>query len=579
MAQDIRDFIGNDLALDDSSVWVLPERKAFPYSEGPSSEKYLETVFRSARDLSSGSCELEGWIRDWPSEYHLSRKRAQLLRGFRFDPSKRVLEVGCGCGTITRFLGETFTHVVAVEGSLARARLARLRAKDMDHVSVVCAPFQDLTFRERFDLIFCIGVLEYSNLFVDGPDPFHSILRFFRDNLTADGAVIIAIENQFGLQYFSSCREDHTDIMFDGLEGYPRGGGKERTFGYHELRNLLAAHFEHIEFYFPFPDYKTPSCVLSERCLRRLKVAELVGRMQPSRHKGRSRPLFDERFVLPELEKNGMLPFFSNSFLVVAGARGHHVPFGGLGVFFSDGRVERLHTVSRIEEDPDGRVCVDKRPVNGDAVAAGALTLRGGRVPWVDQPTLQGLIVSRAKERALSIEELFSPCRVWLETIRSLSAAHGEPDMLPGTHVDCIWGNSILQDGGCRFIDCEWEWNEPIRVNLLVIRSIFELLNVVDTLSDVNPALAVDSRKRLIRDIARCLGVDVRQRDFDDFCRLESRLGEIVYGKKYSRCRVYIALQLHSRRMFALALSLSAGLRNLSGRIRRVASKFAALLP
>src|SRR3954452_268849 len=101
----IRSMIQNELIEDASSVWLLKDHGKFDYSEGAASEKYLDKVLRSATDLSTRSSELEGWIKDWSSEYHLTTKRSQLLSGFKFDRSLKVLEVGCGCGAITRHLG------------------------------------------------------------------------------------------------------------------------------------------------------------------------------------------------------------------------------------------------------------------------------------------------------------------------------------------------------------------------------------------------------------------------------------------------------------------------------------------
>jgi hypothetical protein len=67
MQKDIRNIIENDVELDESSVWVLLEKKHFAYSEGRTSENYLKKVFLSAHDISSDSYELEEWIKDWPS--------------------------------------------------------------------------------------------------------------------------------------------------------------------------------------------------------------------------------------------------------------------------------------------------------------------------------------------------------------------------------------------------------------------------------------------------------------------------------------------------------------------------------
>src|SRR3546814_4502158 len=122
--------------------------------------------------------------------------------------SMRVLEVGCGCGAITRHLAENFDHVVSVEGSIERAKLARLRTRDLDTVSIICGPFQEIEFVQKFDAIFCIGVFEYPAAFIAGEDPYRAALDYFSKMLTDDGILIIAIENQFGLKYFGS--EEHT---------------------------------------------------------------------------------------------------------------------------------------------------------------------------------------------------------------------------------------------------------------------------------------------------------------------------------------------------------------------------------
>ncbi|MCX2979604.1 hypothetical protein EYC98_01870 [Halieaceae bacterium IMCC14734] len=78
-------------------------------------------------------------------------------------------------------------------------------------------------------------MLEYSALFVEEDDPYQHVLKYFSDLLSSDGCVVIAIENQFGLKYFSSSHEDHLKVRLEGIEGYPVYADRVRTFGRTEL--------------------------------------------------------------------------------------------------------------------------------------------------------------------------------------------------------------------------------------------------------------------------------------------------------------------------------------------------------
>src|SRR3546814_1383920 len=125
------DIVSNTLHRDDSGVWLLEGRNSFPYTDGAASERHLRRAFTTAKDLSTTSEELEAFIKAWPSEYHLTRKSAQLLEGLSMDRSMPALEVGCGCGAITRHLSANFDHVISVEGRLERAKHASLPPREL----------------------------------------------------------------------------------------------------------------------------------------------------------------------------------------------------------------------------------------------------------------------------------------------------------------------------------------------------------------------------------------------------------------------------------------------------------------
>jgi len=571
LGRDLRGLVRNPLDLGEDSVWICRDREDLRYSDGPAVERYLERVLRRSTDLSSSSTELEQWIRDWPTEYHLSRKRSQLLRAFEFSRQSNVLEVGCGCGAITRFLGETFEDVVAVEGSLKRARLARLRTRGMENVALLCAPFQEVEFVAPFDLVFCIGVLEYSGTFINNANPYRTALQRLSESLTPEGVLVLAIENQFGLKYLCSSTEDHSGVMFDGWEGYPRSGNRVRTFGYHELRDLMNEFFPTVDCYFPYPDYKTPSSILAESFFRKARVGELVGSFRSRDYHKRSRPLFDERFAVSELDRNGMLPMFANSFLILAGkSHSRSVRFPYLGVKYSTDRVPSFQTVTHFIETDDGTIRVHKSLANKtSSTTVGHLTLHSTESDWVPQLSLQGDIIRRVKERDLSLEELLRPCRLWLRKLTDLGTTDGECTTVEGRFLDANWSNSYIQHGQCLFVDLEWEWHERIPVHVILIRNIFAMLQEIGPLSGVNPLLRRGTTRAIIERAARAIGVRVTAPDFRAFCHLEAELAHDAFGRSRRWTTIALALTLRGRWiLFAGSLVRQAAERLL----RRIAS-------
>lgn len=571
----INSIVENELIQDDSSVWVLKDHDNFGYSEGTESEQYLERVFRQATDLGSQSTELECHIKDWSSEYHLTRKRAQLLAGFKFDRSLRVLEVGCGCGAITRHLGENFDQVVSVEGSLNRARLARLRTRDLESVSIICAPFQEIRFSGTFDVIFCVGVYEYSGAFIAGEDPYAAALQYFSDMLSPDGVLVIAIENQFGLKYFGGIREDHLGVFFEGLEGYHRRHREVRTFGKTELENDLKQYFSDVQFYYPYPDYKIPDCVISEEFLASGQAGELVSQMKSRDYVRAPNPLWNYASVSLELARNRMLEFFSNSFLVVAG-RGalKGFAFEQLAVMFSSARKREFSTASRVVRGAGEQLMISKRSRQGLAeVKQGPLKMVDTDAAWVDSYSLQTQVNLLAMAHDRSLDEIFQPCRQWLEHLQAESSMQDGVSYVGGEHIDTIWPNVYPLANECRVVDREWVWADRIRMNCVVIRAIYDFLYKIDAMAPYSKSLSKRSGKHLIVAIGKAIGADLKDSDFAEFIRLESELQYLVFGVDKRRHALYMRWFLFDRPTLKVFLRIRSSATSFMSRMRRKLSR------
>lgn len=487
-------------ALDgETQVWSRPDYRPIAYSEGETVERRIGEIVGQTDDLSVLSPQLEQHGTDWPSRYHLGNSRANLLRPFQDTfKGREVLEVGAGCGALTRFLGESGARVLALEGSLRRAAIARARCRDLPDVTVVAEQFECFRAPRPFDVVTLIGVLEYAPAFTSGATPVLSMLRQVRALLKPDGALILAIENQLGLKYFAGAPEDHLGAPMYGIEGRYRPG-EARTFGRAELAALLReAGFADHAFLAPFPDYKLPVCIVSEPGFTTpaFDVSALL-RQTVTRDPQLPRPLaFAPERVWPALAANGLALDLANSFLVRATPQAPPPgPPPPLAWHYATRRAPPFCKQTVFAVDPArGRVTVTATALGAATVSSlpehgirwqlpGAADYLEGR-PFADA---FAEVLARDGWRAEQLAPLF---RQYRDLLVQQAAALGRPcvlrgpdDPLPGALWDLIPQNILAdRDGALHPFDQEWRLDDDVAWGWMVVRA---LLYVMQSLTRI----------------------------------------------------------------------------------------------
>lgn len=251
----------------------------------------------------------------WPILYHLSHIRSNIISWLPISLEESVLEIGSGCGAITGQLALMSKSVTCVELSKKRSLINAYR-NNYKNITILLGNYQELSdsIEIKYDYITLIGVLEYSELYIESDDAYITLLKNLKKHLTPQGKIIIAIENKYGLKYWAGCQEDHIGGFFSGIEGYS-GFDKIRTFSKKELEKILNQSGLHqYQFYYPYPDYKFPSCIYSDNYLP--KKGEL--NFNFCNFDRERMNLFDETKVFNELLKEDSFSFFSNSYLIIA---------------------------------------------------------------------------------------------------------------------------------------------------------------------------------------------------------------------------------------------------------------------
>lgn len=249
----------------------------------------------------------------WPVLYHISPVRKNILEWYDFKKDAEVLEVGAGCGAVTGAICEKAKSVTCIDLSKQRSMINAYRNKKYDNLNIMVANFNDIVFNRKYDYITLIGVLEYAAYYTATDNPFVDFLKKLKKNLKEDGKLLIAIENKFGMKYWSGCVEDHTGRYYDGIMGYVNTESKVQTFSKDELIQIIEeAGFKKQQFYYPFPDYKFAQQIFSDDYLPGKN--ELI--CQTQTYDNNRFLLFDETLAYNNIVASNKFDFFSNSYFI-----------------------------------------------------------------------------------------------------------------------------------------------------------------------------------------------------------------------------------------------------------------------
>jgi 2-polyprenyl-3-methyl-5-hydroxy-6-metoxy-1,4-benzoquinol methylase len=527
------------------NLWSRPGYVGIAYSDGDVVEQTLASILTNTRDLSVLSNELRKYCTDWPSTYHLSAARANILRPFESQLGGNVLEIGAGCGAITRYLGELGGNVLALEGSQRRASIARSRTRDLGNVNVVAEKFDQLQIDRHFDVVTLIGVLEYAKIFMPGKSPALSMLERARSFLKPSGKLIIAIENQLGLKYFAGAAEDHIGQAMYGIEGKYQNNQAE-TFGRMVLVDLLThSGFKQINFLAPFPDYKLPISIISESGFSDKNFDPAALASQCVRSDPQLPPLlaFSPELVWPILAKNDLALDMANSFLIVAENQEDKAKDTSiLAWHYSTARqkdycketVFRKSKLGYIETYYRRLSPISSRKKINDSLINFSIPEKAKYILGTPLSDELIRIVSRDGWRIKDVGEFI---KKYLKILTQISESQGKVLQLNGPDskvfeefLDLLPQNIICSGGDqYNFIDREWSYGHSLKVGHLVYRSILGLFNSISKFGQPLDFFEI-SKMEFIRAVMESIGWPISKNTVLEYAQLEDAIQSTVIG-------------------------------------------------
>ncbi len=459
-------------------------------------EDTILEILSKVSDPSDGSDELAAQINDWPTRYHFSPQRSNLLRPFKITPGMTILEIGAGTGALTRYLAEQGAVVTAVEGTRARAKSVAERCRGMDQVEIICGDFKNFKSQQQFDIVLVVGVLEYAASAAGGGSTPTSFLNRVVACLGPEGVVILAIENQVGLKYLLGGKEDHLGMAWVGIEGYPGDHGV-RTWGRHSLGALLQEHGLPLQrWFFPFPDYKMPSSIVSKTAYEAAQAPTLIDQWTAPPiidYADPDRPIHDDRAAHQVFLSESLGADVANSFLVAATREG-----GDLGAFVNPNTLV-WHFGGDRKRDRRRVTTVDRRDQDSLWVHSEALFPNpvGPRASWVtfhpdrDQTYIEGPNMEQeileacrrgSSDQVVKLLDLWWRHLVTLEKPFEKSFDQFHPYLSASTtailgpvYLDVQPSNFIRTDNGLMFIDREWMAAPGVDAGMVRLRALWYL--------------------------------------------------------------------------------------------------------
>lgn len=306
-----------------------------PVAQRPTSEiARLEALLKDVEDISSLSPELmERAILEkfW---YHVTPFRSALIRALELPSGSRILEVGCGAGNLTRYLGERGFQVVALETNEALVECARARCRDLANVEIVQGFVESVVSEDKFDFVVCVDPLIVTSEYFN---PGVQLFALCRNLLKATGSFILAVENPLFAPGGGHVEESPDHIRGKGapLEGI--------------RQSLSSAGFTGCESFMTYPHHAAPQLLVETTTARTRRVpwASMVSDLYKSSATTRDELEGWLRAICAERIENALAP----GWLIVAHAHTvHSIVWNGWAVKSFDLTPHEDQIAERVDE-------------------------------------------------------------------------------------------------------------------------------------------------------------------------------------------------------------------------------------
>ena len=300
--------------------------------------------------------------------YFLSPFRHDLFIWYPFKKEGSLLEIGAGYGQLTSLFTQKVNRVVAIEDSRSKCNIISKRAEDS---TVLLSDFDDIKLEEKFDYIVLCNVFEYAKSFVKTENPYVDYLNYLKGFLKEDGVIFLALSNRLGLKYFAGFKEEHTNQLFSGVNGY-NNIDSVQTFSKSEITNIIdEAGFSNYKFYYPYPNHEFPQIIHTD------KLINIILDKGIDRYRNERILLFDEKKLNLTFSRENLSQYFSNSFLIELRTSDKDYPTDDMDfIKIATDRKEEFNTYTIIWSD--GKV--SKSPISPKAKAHIKRMFEGGNI-------------------------------------------------------------------------------------------------------------------------------------------------------------------------------------------------------
>lgn len=428
-------------------------------------------------------------------EYHyfLSPLRHNLFQWYPFKEEGSLLEIGAGYGQLTSLFTHKVSHVVAVEDSQSKCNIISKRAED---ASVLVSDFDDIQTDEKFDYIVLCNIFEYAKSFVKSENPYVDYLNYLKKFLKDDGVILLALSNRLGLKYLAGFKEEHTDQLFKGIDGYSNIDYVE-TFTKTEISNIINdAGFSNYKFFYPYPNHEFTETVNTDKFINEIPYTGV------NEYSGERIQFFDEVKLNLTLSKDNLSQYFANSFLIEIRTSdmdysSDNIDFVKIGgdreeefniytIIWSNGKVSK----TPVSEKAETHI---KRMVDGSKYDIGKIKcldaeMKGNSLyyDFINEKSCEYMVLDfiaeNDKEKFFKlIEEIHEALfynsfetddyatEEFLEIFKVKSDAKFHCH--EKSYLDLILGNMFIIDGEFTVIDYEWIFDFPIPLEYIFYRT------------------------------------------------------------------------------------------------------------